>query len=475
MSRQPRQVLGELVVRYGRGLGQDSRRCEALLRDMCGDQFKREVFVLVSAVREQVPSELVSSSSGVPKEVVLARLSKRLHGNLGIAEELARWGVESWAMALGILQVEEKTFPFKCPSCGARGKMGSSFAGKRVKCPKCRAQVQISDDCMAVRLIDGGPGQKSDPARIVELGITPPSEGACASRRSSIIGQSLDLTGSSSDRSNSLKGTVTEVQETATIPSVWKKEGMVARGKFVVVLMDVENRGVTSEKIYTSHLKLRDEKGRVFDLADHNTVQNAAGVHFKRSQTLIAIQPGTTDQMVFVFDVARDASGYVLDDAGSPYKLPVESHDEKQALQEHSIPRPSSITGQSLELTGDSRGNSKYCKGTVTQVQEIEVIPSRWSEGGVAAKGKFVVVFMDVENRGVTSEKIDTSHLKLRDEKGRVFDLADHNTVQNAAGVHFKRSQTLIAIQPGTTDQMVFVFDVARDAAGYIVEDVGHV
>jgi tetratricopeptide (TPR) repeat protein len=132
---------------------------------MCGDQFKREVFVLVSAVREQVPSELVSSSSGVPKEVVLARLSKRLHGNLGIAEELARWGVESWALALGILQVEEKTFPFKCPSCGASGKMGSSFAGKRVKCPKCRVKVQISDDCMVVRLIDGGHVQKSVTSR----------------------------------------------------------------------------------------------------------------------------------------------------------------------------------------------------------------------------------------------------------------------------------------------------------------------
>ena len=93
--------LAEIVARYGRDLGDDPRRCEALLRDVCGQQYKREIFVLVSAARERVPAQLQQSSSGVPAEVVLLRLIQHLHDNLGLSEDLARWAVESWAFALG--------------------------------------------------------------------------------------------------------------------------------------------------------------------------------------------------------------------------------------------------------------------------------------------------------------------------------------------------------------------------------------
>jgi hypothetical protein len=103
MTPHPRQVLAELVVRYGSSLSHDPRRCEALLRDMCGDQHKRQIFVLVSAVREQVPSDLISSAATSPIKVQLERLSKRMHDNLGITYDLANWGVESWALALGVL------------------------------------------------------------------------------------------------------------------------------------------------------------------------------------------------------------------------------------------------------------------------------------------------------------------------------------------------------------------------------------
>ena len=92
--------LAELVARYGRDLGDDPRRCEALLRDVCGQQYKREIFVLVSAAREGVPAQLQQSSSGSPAEVVVLRLIQHLHDNLGLSEDLARWAVESWAFAM---------------------------------------------------------------------------------------------------------------------------------------------------------------------------------------------------------------------------------------------------------------------------------------------------------------------------------------------------------------------------------------
>ena len=85
--------LAELVGRFGLDLCNDARRCEALLRDVCNEH-KREINALVSAARDGVGSELRQSSAGVPKELIIARLTKRLHENFGLAEDLARWAVE---------------------------------------------------------------------------------------------------------------------------------------------------------------------------------------------------------------------------------------------------------------------------------------------------------------------------------------------------------------------------------------------
>lgn len=39
MHNEPRQKLRELIIEYGRSLCDDPRRCEALLKDYCG-QYK---------------------------------------------------------------------------------------------------------------------------------------------------------------------------------------------------------------------------------------------------------------------------------------------------------------------------------------------------------------------------------------------------------------------------------------------------
>lgn len=107
MDELPRQKLGELLATYGRSLCDDPRRCEGLLRDMCGAH-KREVNVLVSALKEHIATDLLSSSvSNQPREVLLARLTKRLTENLGLAEDAARWAVDSWALALGIITLQD--------------------------------------------------------------------------------------------------------------------------------------------------------------------------------------------------------------------------------------------------------------------------------------------------------------------------------------------------------------------------------
>jgi hypothetical protein len=99
-----RQTLSELIKKYGRSLADDPRRCEALLRDLCG-QYKKEINVLVGAQKQRVVADLMASSTAMPEGVVRARLMKRLHDNLGLSEEAARWAVESWAVALGAASI----------------------------------------------------------------------------------------------------------------------------------------------------------------------------------------------------------------------------------------------------------------------------------------------------------------------------------------------------------------------------------
>lgn len=106
MNSLPRQKLCEVIAAYGRALCDDPRRCEGLLRDLCGEH-RREIFVLINAVRERVAADLLSSQGSAPNEVLLARLTKRLEDNLALARDAARWAVESWAMALAVIPYSE--------------------------------------------------------------------------------------------------------------------------------------------------------------------------------------------------------------------------------------------------------------------------------------------------------------------------------------------------------------------------------
>ena len=101
MNDLPRQKLCELMVEYGRSLCDDPRRCEALLKDYCG-QYKREIFVLVGALKNRVAADLLKTTAGVPQSILFARLSRRLEEELAMTADAAYWAVESWALALGL-------------------------------------------------------------------------------------------------------------------------------------------------------------------------------------------------------------------------------------------------------------------------------------------------------------------------------------------------------------------------------------
>jgi hypothetical protein len=106
MNGIPRRKLAGFIHRYGTGLIADPTRCEGLLRDTCGE-YQREIFVLVHTQRQRVPADLIVSQGRIALGMILPRLIRRMQENCAFEEQAARWGVESWAMALGIIPVEE--------------------------------------------------------------------------------------------------------------------------------------------------------------------------------------------------------------------------------------------------------------------------------------------------------------------------------------------------------------------------------
>lgn len=115
MNNIPRQQLYQLIATYGPSLCDDPRRCEALLKDLCA-QYRPEVSVLIGALKEKVAAELLASQKNMPQTVLLARLTKRIRENLALTEDAARWAVESWALALGVISNTDESEPKPEPS-----------------------------------------------------------------------------------------------------------------------------------------------------------------------------------------------------------------------------------------------------------------------------------------------------------------------------------------------------------------------
>ena len=98
MSQLVRHHLLTLIAQDP-SIGDDARRCEALLRDLCRNQHKKEIAALVTAVREGVVAELRNGNAGVPVGAQFDRLLRRLHEDSGLRADVSRWAIETWAAA----------------------------------------------------------------------------------------------------------------------------------------------------------------------------------------------------------------------------------------------------------------------------------------------------------------------------------------------------------------------------------------
>lgn len=99
-------MLRRIVAKYGNDLCSDVQRCRGLLKDLCGE-YRREINVLINAVEERIPLDLLAAKNSMPPELLLTKLAKRLEDNLGLTGEASQWAVDSWALALGIVTEAE--------------------------------------------------------------------------------------------------------------------------------------------------------------------------------------------------------------------------------------------------------------------------------------------------------------------------------------------------------------------------------
>lgn len=104
MAQAARDCLISIGQRHGYDVYNDARRCEALLRDGCGDN-RREIGVLIGALKQGVIARLLDGSrSTAPLSVRRAQAVSHLQHELLLTEKAARWAVDCWAAAIGIDQ-----------------------------------------------------------------------------------------------------------------------------------------------------------------------------------------------------------------------------------------------------------------------------------------------------------------------------------------------------------------------------------
>ena len=106
MRNFPRYKLISLIKEYGAKLYYSKSRCRNFLNDFCGE-YKREVFVLSTAVEERVPQELLNfrQSNQLSLESQIMQLKERLKINYAFTDTASLWAVETWVLALDIISI----------------------------------------------------------------------------------------------------------------------------------------------------------------------------------------------------------------------------------------------------------------------------------------------------------------------------------------------------------------------------------
>jgi len=114
MNNKVRVALVKYFRSFGPSLIEQPKRLRALLADECPGK-KREINVLLTALAEKIPATLHTKSASAPWVFFAGRLVKQLTDLAAMDEEAARWAVDTWALAMGLIHetdlISVGTFP----------------------------------------------------------------------------------------------------------------------------------------------------------------------------------------------------------------------------------------------------------------------------------------------------------------------------------------------------------------------------
>jgi hypothetical protein len=103
MLDEAQRRLRALVAEQGPSVVDDRQRCQNLIRDY-GLTDRGSVNILIAALEENIPADLRKPDAVGTLDLLMANLRGRLQTNHGQTEDASRWAVESWAVALGLLE-----------------------------------------------------------------------------------------------------------------------------------------------------------------------------------------------------------------------------------------------------------------------------------------------------------------------------------------------------------------------------------
>jgi chromosomal replication initiation ATPase DnaA len=103
LDHHPRTQLCFVIQQYGLAIIAEPKRCKGLLCDLA-PQHRLEINLLISALNQNIVQELLQPNALISINIKIDLLAKRLHDAVGIEEDFAYWAVESWALALSVIQ-----------------------------------------------------------------------------------------------------------------------------------------------------------------------------------------------------------------------------------------------------------------------------------------------------------------------------------------------------------------------------------
>lgn len=113
-------ALKSLVDRFGAELLAEPARLRGLLADEV-PQARKEISVLMLALEERVPQDLMRVHSGESASSLTPRLARRLAEEKSMSPDAARWAVNAWAYGMGLEAIVDSQPARNDPGYGGAG------------------------------------------------------------------------------------------------------------------------------------------------------------------------------------------------------------------------------------------------------------------------------------------------------------------------------------------------------------------